>query len=315
MGDDRVGTTSVGKSARSLLEAIRSLEREGELLLQKLVERPSDRMRAFARLAATLSRSASPGDLFALLRPDHEPTAPRRATAAAVAGWLGLAAESSLEDVRTQVSELFEQVDRLRERERATAGGISQLHALAQRFDDALAGLARVQGRFAARLARHNTRSDDVERLTQRRDDHITRLIRDVASQRSDMERLVSDIAEDRRRKAEEKADSDPPDRADSERLVAVQRQFEDFRRAQKNAGQGVIDALEALRERLGRLESRAVEMSREARAKTGRIDALARHVSHVEGRLTSAMGTRVTRNVQGPSEQSENAGTVLGQT
>jgi hypothetical protein len=31
--------------------------------------------------------------------------------------------------------------------------------------------------------------------------------------------------------------------------------------------------------------------MSREARAKAGRIDALARHVATVEGRLTSAIG------------------------
>jgi hypothetical protein len=32
--------------------------------------------------------------------------------------------------------------------------------------------------------------------------------------------------------------------------------------------------------------------MSREARAKAGRIDALARHVSTVEGRLTTAIGS-----------------------
>ena len=32
MGDDRIGATSVGKSVRSLLEALRSLEREVEVV-------------------------------------------------------------------------------------------------------------------------------------------------------------------------------------------------------------------------------------------------------------------------------------------
>lgn len=314
MGDDRVGTMSVGKSVRSLLEALRSLEREGELLFERLVERPSDRVRAAASLAASLARTATQADLFSFVR-----SASRVASASSakngLVGMLGLVEEPAFDEVRSQISELFDQVGRLREREHALAGGVSQLHARAQRFEDALAGLARVQGRFAARLARQHGRTDDVERLAQRRDDHITRLIRDTAAQRSDMERLVAEIAEERRRNAEEGATTDPPDRADPERLLAVQRQFEDFRRAQKNSAQSVIDALESLRERLGRLESRAVEMSREARAKTGRIDALARHVSVVEGRLSNAIGTRVSNNAQQPREPSEHVASALGQT
>jgi hypothetical protein len=94
---------------------------------------------------------------------------------------------------------LLDQVARLREREVALAGGLSQLRARAARFDEALAGLARVQGRCAARLRAQDSRSDRVENLAARRDDHITRLIRDTAAQRADMERLVRDIEEERR--------------------------------------------------------------------------------------------------------------------
>ncbi len=41
----------------------------------------------------------------------------------------------------------------------------------------------------------------------------------------------------------------------------------------------------------MGKLECRVQEMTREARAKGGRLDALARHVAGVETRLTTALG------------------------
>ncbi|MEQ1866648.1 MAG: prepilin peptidase, partial [Micropepsaceae bacterium] len=53
----------------------------------------------------------------------------------------------------------------------ALAGGLSQLRGRAARFDEALAGLARVQGRCAARLRMQDSRSDRVESLAGRRDD------------------------------------------------------------------------------------------------------------------------------------------------
>jgi chromosome segregation ATPase len=312
MADDRVGTTSVGKSIRSLVEAMRSLENEGELLLQKLTERPTDRVRAFARLAASLSRSAASTDFFSFLRAESS-TAPQPRMMRRWAEVLGLTDDAAVEGLRSQIAELFEQVGRLREREVALAGGVSQLRARAASFEDALAGLARVQGRFSARLGLQHERSDNVERLAQRRDDHITRLIRDTAAQRAEIERLVGEIQEARKKQAEQ---PDPPDRAVAdERLVAVQRQFEDFRKTQKTAGQGVIDALEGLRERLARIESRSVEMSREARAKTGRIDALARHMSLVEGRLSSAMGTRGGASGTSAAAQEESSAALSGQT
>ena len=77
----------------------------------------------------------------------------------------------------------------------------------------------------------------------------------------------------------------------ENDRLSRIEAQVGDLKRLQKSGIQSAIDSLDGLRDRVGRLEARAAEMSREARAKTGRLDALARHVSSVEGKLTTAIG------------------------
>ena len=314
MGDDRVGAASVGKSVRSLLEALRSLERELEVVFERATEGSASGVRrAAARLfGGKLPPSAV--DLGSLLRSGGKVSADGFGTKAIVR-FLGLADDAALAEVRVQVGDLLDQVARLREREVALAGGLSQLRARAARFDEALAGLARVQGRCAARLRVQDSRSDRVENLAARRDDHITRLIRDTAAQRADMERLVRDIEEERRTRAaaSEEASMTPP--AIDTRIQTVERQFDDFRRTQKTGTQGVIDSLEALRDRIGKLEARAAEMSREARAKTGRIDALTRHVSVVEGRLSSAMGQRAAGTLPGTSDRPEPPVSATGTT
>lgn len=291
MGDDRVGATSVGKSVRSLLEALRSLEREAEIVFERATERPTDAVLRVLRLFTEAQKGLRPPQVLRMLR-DIVPF-PR--TGQPYPSWgelLGLVDQASLEAIREQLKELFEQVARLREREVALAGGLSQLRARAARFDDALAGLARVQGRYMARMSTQQSRAERVEHLAYRRDDHITRLIRDTAAQRAEVERLVQEMEEDRRRREVEAQHAEPISApADSGRLQAVERAFDELRKAQKTGTQSVIDTLESLRERLARLEARAIEMSREARAKSGRIDALARHVATVDGRLSSAMG------------------------
>ena len=70
--------------------------------------------------------------------------------------------------------------------------------------------------------------------------------------------------------------------------ISPLEAQLGDLQRSQKNGIQTAIESLDSLRERVGRLESRSAEMSREAQAKTGRLDALARHVAKVEGPLTT---------------------------
>jgi len=288
MADDRIGATSVGKSIRSLLEALRSLEREVEVVFERATERPADAVMRVLRALAEAQKGLRPAqflrELMELMRP-NQPT--RR-----LSDLLGLVDQASLESIRRDLRELFEQVARLREREVALAGGLSQLRARAARFDDALAGLARVQGRYVARMAAQQTRAERVEHLAYRRDDHITRLIRDTAAQRAEIERLVREMEEERRKRSAEppRSELDRPE-IRNDRLQVFERQFDELRKAQKTGTQSVIDTLDSLRERLARLEARAVEMSREARAKSGRIDALARHVSSVEGRLSSAIG------------------------
>lgn len=311
MGDDRIGATSVGKSVRSLLEALRSLEHEGEVLLQRLTERPSDKVRALVRAVSKISANARGLSTLRFLRAASGDAA---VSGGLLADFFGLADEKTVVSLQGQVADLFEQVARLQEREAAVAGGLSQLRARAARFEDALAGLARIQGRFAARIGAQKGRFDRVEHLASRRDDHITRLIRDTAAQRSQIDRLVSELEAERRDRAPQAGDQKGAEPPIERRVVAVEKQFDDLRKAQKAGTQGVIDALEALRERLARLESRAVEMSREARAKSGRIDALARHVSIVEGRLSSAIGPRATTTVAQGVERTE-APAAVGQT
>lgn len=288
MGDDRIGATSVGKSVRSLLEALRSLEREVEVVFERATERPTDLVMRVLRVMAEAQKGLRPSRLIR----DIAAFTGTGETARRWSDLLGLADEASLEAIRNDLRELFEQVARLREREVALAGGLSQLRARAARFDDALAGLARVQGRYVARMAAQQARAERVEHLAYRRDDHITRLIRDTAAQRSEIERLVSEIEDDRRIRSAPAPQTEVTAPAlDPARLQVVERQFEELRKAQKTGTQSVIDTLESLRERLARLEARAIEMSREARAKTGRLDALARHVASVDGRLSSAIG------------------------
>lgn len=312
MGDDQVGATSVGKSLRSLLEALRSLEREVEVVFERAAGRPTD---AALRVLRTLV-SAQKG--FGTTRILHDIAAFGRA-GQAIRGWsdfIGLVDKASLEPIRQDLRELFEQVARLREREVALAGGLSQLRARAARFDDALAGLARVQGRYVARMAAQQARAEHVEHLAYRRDDHITRLIRDTAAQRSEMERLVREMEDDRRDRATRGSEADAGAAAlATDHLQSVERRLEEMRTAQKTGTQSVIDTLESLRERLARLEARAVEMSREARAKTGRLDALARHVASVEGRLSSAIGGRSAGTMVPTVDRPETPVAVSGQT
>jgi DNA repair exonuclease SbcCD ATPase subunit len=312
MGDDRIGATSVGKSVRSLLEALRSFEREVEVVFERATERPTDALLRVLRVLADAQKGLRPSlflrEIAAFTRSGHSA---RRLT-----DLLGLVDQGSLESIRLELRELFEQVARLREREVALAGGLSQLRARAARFDDALAGLARVQGRYVARMAAQQARAERVEHLAYRRDDHITRLIRDTAAQRAEIERLVREMEDDRRTRnpAPAGADAGPPVE-ESGRLQIVERQFEELRKAQKTGTQSVIDTLESLRERLARLEARAIEMSREARAKTGRLDALARHVATVEGRLSTAIGARGAGAMVAAADRAESPVVLSGQT
>lgn len=305
MGDDRVGAASVGKSVRSLLEALRSLEREIEVVFERATEAPAGGMR---RAAGRLFRAAGAVrsvDVMGLLRPGSSglPGAEKLGTKT-IARFFGLADDAALGEVRAQVSDLFDQVARLREREVALAGGLSQLRARAARFDEALAGLARVQGRCAARLKMQESRSDRVESLAGRRDDHITRLIRDTAAQRADMERLVKEIEADRDRRVAELRDAATAAPVVDSRIQTFERKVDELKRAQQTGTQSVIDTLESVRDRIGKLEARAAEMSREARAKTGRIDALARHVAVVETRLSSAIGQKTTPEIVAPADR-----------
>jgi DNA repair exonuclease SbcCD ATPase subunit len=311
MGEDRVGAASVGKSIRSLLEALRSLEREVEVVFERATERPTD---AVLRVLRTLSEAQKGVRVPQVLRLLREITHfPRPGHARKWGELLGLADQASLEAVREQVRELFEQVARLREREVALAGGLSQLRARAARFDDALAGLARVQGRYVARMAAQQTRAEHVEQLAYRRDDHITRLIRDTAGQRAEIERLVREMEEER--SGPSPAAGVDSLAAEHGRLQVVERAFEELRKAQKAGTQSVIDTLESLRERLSRLEARAVEMSREARAKSGRIEALSRHVASVDGRLSSAIGSRGSNAMVASGDSVDVPAMLSGQT
>ena len=313
MGDERVGAASVGKSVRSLLDALRSLEREVEFVFERATEAPASGLRSAAvRLLRAIAYARSV-DWTKILRAGMTPADlfdPKT-----VARLFGLADDAALTEVRAQVGDLIDQVARLREREVALAGGLSQLRARAARFDEALAGLARVQGRCAARLRIQDARSDRVENLAGRRDDHITRLIRDTAAQRADMERLVRNIEEERGRRASELREAAAAQPDVDGRMQTFERKFDDLKRAQQTGTQSVVDTLEVLRDRIGKLEARAAEMSREARAKTGRIDALTRHVAVVEGRLTSAIGQRSGPELAAPVERPDTPIEVSGTT
>jgi chromosome segregation ATPase len=188
---------------------------------------------------------------------------------------------------------MLDDLSGVHEREIALSGGLSQLRTRATRFDEALIGLARVQGRMVARLEAQTVRADEVEKLAGRRDDHITRLIRDTAAQRGEIERLARRVGEVDQRDADfrRRLELVEVGADENDRLVRVESQVSDLKRLQKTGIQSARESLDGLRDRVGRLEARAAEMSREARAKSGRLDALARHVASVEGRLTTAIG------------------------
>ena len=291
MGEDDLGSPSFTKSIRSLLEALSTLEREAAILLGRAGTGSPVNLGAWLlNAASTASRKASAGvDVGALLR--RLATIDASTWGKTLTSALGLADESALETLRDEVREVVEQVARLRERELALAGGVSQLRARAARFEEALAGLARVQGKCVARLDSQVDRARQLEHLAARRDDHITRLIRDTAGQRAELERLSRETTASR---VEEQRPTEEAGQVLDQirtRLGQIEAQSADLKKLQTGAAQRMIETLESLRDRLTKLESRSAEMSRESRAKAGRLDALARHVAAVEDRLATAIG------------------------
>ncbi|TFH23978.1 MAG: hypothetical protein E4H03_04850 [Myxococcales bacterium] len=286
MGDGGMDTPAFGKSVRSFAEALGSLEKEVEVIFERARTESAGGMMKY--LKGLLGSGPLGIDLGGLLRFSARTDTP--VMGRALARSLGLADERALDAVREDVREIMEQVARLREREVALAGGLSQIRARSARFDEALAGLARVQGKYVARLDAQAIRADDIERQTAKRDDHITRLIRDTASQRAELERVVGEVAA---RPAD--AQVDAADTRDAEatrkRLEQVECQLVEVKKLEKTRAEGVIDTLESVRDRMGKLEGRVIEMTREARAKGGRLDALARHVAGVETRVSTALG------------------------
>ena len=75
------------------------------------------------------------------------------------------------------------------------------------------------------------------------------------------------------------------------ERLKAFERDFDEFRTAHRSNTHGMLEGFEGIRTRLSKLEARGSEISREARAKTGRLDAMSRHLASVERKLEAAIG------------------------
>ena len=76
-------------------------------------------------------------------------------------------------------------------------------------------------------------------------------------------------------------------------RLDAFERDFDDFKAVQKNSTHGALEGFEGVRTRLSKLEARGSDMAREARARSGRLDALSAHVVSVERKLDAALGAR----------------------
>ncbi len=296
MGDGRFDTPAFGKSVRSFAEALGSLEKEVEVIFERARNESAGGVMKY--LKGIIGSGPLRFDLLSMLRASGSVDSPMFGKA--VGRTLGLADERALDAIREDVREVMEQVARLREREVALAGGLSQLRARSSRFDEALAGLARVQGKYVARLDAQSVRAEQIDRQSTKRDDHITRLIRDTASQRAELERLVAAIA-DKAPAGEAVSDADAI--AVRQRLEQVESGLIDAKKLEKTRAEGVIDTLEAIRDRMGKLEARIMEMTREAQAKGGRLDALARHVAGVETRLTSALGPGTKRVVRVPSD------------
>jgi hypothetical protein len=304
MGVDGIDSPGIAKTLRSLRDVLSSLEHEIEFVLARV---QSGSGKALAGFARKLAESLAGDGLVRLAR--GLGSVPRIDLARLLAGlasvvdvaafsrslmsFLGVADLRGLESLRTEILALLDELSGVREREIALAGGVSQLRNRATRFDEALNGLARLQGRMIARLEVQAQRAVEVEKLAGRRDDHITRLIRDTASQRAGLERLERRFAQTEQREAEmlRRMDLIEVGADENDRLSRIEAQVGDLKRLQKSGIQNAIESLDGIRERIGRLEARAAEMSREARAKTGRLDALARHVASVEGKLTTAIG------------------------
>ncbi len=272
--DEAYGSPGLGKSLRSFIEILRGFEREAEILFERSGELGFDALHA--GLGAWPVREF----LGELLRPS-----PRRVSKA-IARLTGLADAESLRALRRDLEALAERVERENGRSRELEGQIARLKAAGDRLNAALGALARMQGRAAARLELQARNLERVERLTRRRDDHITRLIRDTTGQRAQLERLA-------RRLEENGAAADPGHLLEETRgrLEEIETRLADLKRMQATGAQGLIETLESLRDRIGRLETRAAEMSREVRAKSARLDALTRHVASVDNRLSAALG------------------------
>ncbi len=221
------------------------------------------------------------------------------AAAGPIAFAFGLQSEESrrfaeqLQLVRADLDVVSSQVSELRERETLLAGGVSRLGARTVRFERALAALARVQGRYSARMKMASGTAERLERLATRRDEHITRVTRDLTVQRSQLERVSGEVSRLESRTSDANAGSAVAGLVEDlqGRVHGIEAEHQETRRLQKDGTQGTLHALELTRERLTRLEGRITEISREALAKTGRLDALSRHVSSVEGRLSKAIG------------------------
>ena len=279
MVDVGYGSPGLGKSLRSLVDILRGLEREVEILFERSGGDPDasvdDRRSGWRALAPWLggfARAWAP-----------EPAALARE----IARLAGLADAASLHALRADLERLAARVADGGARDRAVADEIRRLRALVARLEGSVEGMARMQGRTLARLRAHQRQLRHVERLTTRRDDHITRLIRDTAGQRAELEKLAG------RHSGESGPPAEAATRLDEtrKRLEQVESRLSDLRRMQSAGAQNVIETLESIRDRVARLEVRAAEMTREARAKGGRLDALARHVANVDNRLSAALG------------------------
>lgn len=308
MGVDGVGSPGIDKTIRSLQALLKSFEREIRFVAGRASAGSGDAIVAFARkLAGTISGPMS-GAAFAgaslglrgvadidlakmikLLTSNWDASAFVRS----VTTFLGFADAKSLALLQREVLGILDELGRAREREVATDTALSQLRIRASRFDDAVGGLARLQGRLVARLDEQASKAHEVEEMAGRRDSHITRLIRDHAAQRAEIESLArrAAAADDKAGEWQKRLDLVEAEAGEGSRMGRLEAQLGDLKRSQKNGIQTAIESLDSLRERVGRLESRSAEMSREAQAKTGRLDALARHVAKVEGRLTTAIG------------------------
>jgi|GEM_PF-1289485 tetrahydromethanopterin S-methyltransferase subunit G len=324
MADYGTGSTSFMKSVTSFLDALRSFEREAVMLMGKAatgkrglnipgLNIPGLNLPGLGLLGAGVS-TAAVASLRSLLSGSAEGRARASAGGQGRAGLvaiLGLADRDSLEELSRELGDLGGQVSELRERELANVGILGQLRARAARFESAVDGLARVQGRSCAVQDRRQKDSDGFRELVQSRDDHVTRLLRDTSAQRARLEQLDSRV-ERLSTVSQAAGETVAEDGQMADRVDELDSRLGDFRKIQSNGAHRVAESLDLVRERLGRLEARTAEVSREARIKTGRLDALARHVAVVDGRLASAIGKQAA--TPRPLRRTEPASIMVGE-